>query len=74
MIGRKAFFKITYEYLHINNSLLAVREERGLRRERQMKMKCQESKVQARWRERERFYLLGSNGGGGWEVNVTVII
>lgn len=55
---------ITYEHLHINDSPVAVKEERrwAWRDKRQMKMKCHERKVQARRGEIELFYLLVRSG------------
>lgn len=56
------FLPITHEYLHINDSPVAVRKKRELGRERQMKIKCHDSKVQARCGEMELFFLLVRNG------------
>lgn len=65
-IGRKKL-SITYEYLHINDSPAAVKEERESDGgDGQMKMKCHERKVQARWGEIELFYLLVRNRQAGW--------
>lgn len=60
---------ITFKYLHINDSPVAVKEEmqRGRRGRWQMKMKCHECKVQARWGGRwSRFICLWGNALRMW--------